>query len=480
MPQLARAHPALRHAAMAIGALSIGRRHNHGRVDQNEIPSILRVTCDEVEYAHATTCYSHSLKLQAHRASFRNAVLLSLLLIIFELLRQQRKSALDHVNHGMALLLSGLGGEQASRNIYNFAPNPRPVLQDVADVYMHLATQTKTILAGRIEKCSPLPNVAKGLRENNMTMESFINLLGHLNPGSATLNRIPATFKDLCEFEEYWTAIRRRVMEIRPLIIDTTYSSDILSLDDEKQVGEKFPALLGNDQVRSFFEECRRIMRRMDTAFMPLFNKDKRLECSSPTYLRALQLRLQFLATYIFDNPPQYLHIESMHMLSPMIREYLSLVEATLRSAKQQLMNSAHQISVECELAWNLLLVALYCRDFGLRESATVLLREYPGQDGLWNTRSLYALAKRNQWLEAVNAMDGSAEEQWERLWRREFVFEEGGSRIVFRYLDRNDTGWWRLVEETAEVCSNVELVEWKRSSTLQSKKLLLPKVRLH
>ncbi|KAI9147212.1 hypothetical protein HJFPF1_13246 [Paramyrothecium foliicola] len=132
-----------------------------------------------------------------------------------------------------------------------------------------------------------------------------------------------------------------------------------------------------------------------------------RLNIRSSTYLRGLQLRLRFLGTYIFDNPPQYLHIETMSMLSPNISEYIFLVETALRSAKQQLTNSAHLISVESELAWNLLLAALYCRDSTLRESATALLRVYPGQDGLWNTQSLYVLAKRSQWLETVNALEG-------------------------------------------------------------------------
>jgi hypothetical protein len=92
------------------------------------------------------------------------------------------------------------------------------------------------------------------------------------------------------------------------------------------------------------------------------------------------------------------------------------------------------------------------------------LLKDYPGQDGIWNARSLYLLSHRNKIVERINASEGTAIEQWHRLLRREYLFEEGGDRVIFCYLDKDEiTGEWQLVEETAVVKGELDAIEWKR-----------------
>lgn len=462
MPQVARTNPTLRHAAMAVGAMSMWYSRSGCRIGQVELP-LSDSGNDQACWLHAMSYYLRSLKLQSGRASVHNAILLSVLLLMFETLRGHRRAALDHVNHGMALLLSLLTGENADRDSTSLPPNPKPLLAEVADIFTQLATQTRTVVHGRVGSCLPLPKLARGLRERNLTLESFIASLSQLS-STADPGRIPPAFHTLDEFEAYWVAARRQQAMIGPVMLEVSQASGILTSEDEDAIGSLFPGLLGDPRVREFYDESRKVMRAMDAAFLPLFNRTLLLDTDSPLYLRAVHLRLQFLAAYVFDNPPQYLDLNAMHALTPHFREFLSLAGIALRAARQETVNPAHQLSIEGGLAWHLLLVALYCRSLPARDEAIWLLREHPGQDGLWNTHSLYTLAARNRRLERANAADGTPEEQWRRLLRREYVCEDSGGRVLFRFLDRDDvTGEWGLAEEVAEIQGDPDGAEWRR-----------------
>ncbi|KAJ5714488.1 uncharacterized protein N7483_011669 [Penicillium malachiteum] len=138
-------------------------------------------------------------------------------------------------------------------------------------------------------------------------------------------------------------------------------------------------------------------------------------------------------------------------------------LQVALRIAKQNASNPACQISLECGIAWHLLLLAFFCRDPITRDEAVQMLREYACQDGLWSIQALYTLALKSQTVERINAVEGTSTEQWRRLWHREYV-SEGGNRVVFRYQDKNEaTGKWQIVEEVAEVGRNSDAVDWVR-----------------
>ena len=161
--------------------------------------------------------YLQSLKLQSGRASVHNAILLSVLLLMFETLRGQRRIALDHVNHGMALLLSILSVENTDTT--SLPPNPKPLLTEVADIFTQIATQARTVVRDRVGSCPPLPNLARGLLERQLTLEFFDALLSRLS-SSAELDYIPFAFRILDEFEEYWATAHRQQAMIGPLMLE--------------------------------------------------------------------------------------------------------------------------------------------------------------------------------------------------------------------------------------------------------------------
>ncbi|KAM5341460.1 hypothetical protein ACJ41O_014491 [Fusarium nematophilum] len=472
LPQLALQSDTLRCAATGIGALSTWYRHSASASLQ--AASLPALPSGDTHHSYAVACYCRSLKLQSQQASAQDAVFLSVLSLIFETLRGNRKTALDHVNHGLALLLALLTDKDSRRHVANLGPNPTPLLESVGDIFTQLLGQARSVLRGRVGDGHPLPNLAKGLENSKHTMESFMVRLSQMPRSSETLDSIPTVFDNLDEFEKYWTIVRRGRIALAPIIMEVVQRVRVSDQEAEEVITAIYSNLLGNPQVKRFCEESTRMMQALNTAFLPLFNTIIMSDADSPTYLRAILLRLQFLAVYFFEDPANYLDVESLVSRTHMFREYLSLAGIALRTAKK-IKNPAHRLSLQCALAWCLTVIGMFCRDPLTRDEAVSRLEEYPGQDGLWNTRSLYLLALRNRVVERANAVEGTPQEQWQRLWRREFVFEDGGDRILLRYLEKDTaTEQWQLVEEAAEVREDPEQVHWVRQPITGASGLLM------
>lgn len=480
LPQVSRNNGTLRHAAMAIGALS--KWYSQSGCKTLSVATVPTVAASEVDahYFRALAHYSECLKLKSEQVSVQDAVFLSILLLCFESLRGNGKAALDHVNHGLALLVSLLATADGDRCLHTLAPNPKPLISSVAEIFSVLAPQARVVLRGRIGDSKPLPNFTQRLQEANQTLESFIVLLGQLPRPSADLQRIPARFTSLDEFQNYWATTYWKQTSIGPVLMDIIRTSGITESMDEQDIDNFFVHFIRDDRMTEFYEGTRAVLRALDAAFLPLFNKIMLSDSRSPEYIKAIHLRLQYLGTYVLDNTPQYIHIETLQAQTPLFREYLSLAEVALQAARQEVDNPARQLSLQCNLASHLLLVSLFCRDPVARNQAVGMLRDYPGQDGLWRTRSLYVLALRNQRVEQQNAIEGEPNVQWRRFWRREYIFEEGGDHVIFRYLERDDvTGDWGLIEETADtnVVGRAEDVPWVRRPPTQSGRLLMAEI---
>ncbi|KAF6820203.1 C6 zinc finger domain protein [Colletotrichum sojae] len=477
VPQLARNSDTLRSAAMAIGALSMWHRQSpNRRLRTLSVPEVPGNEGDS-HYFNAVAHYCQSLKSQSRHASLQDTVVLSVMLLYFESLRDNRKAALDHVNHGLSLLLALITDENSQHHIAGLAPNPRPLLAALAGVYNHLTPQARSVLKDRIGSGPPLPNLAKGLKKKNHTIESFMVLLSQLPVTGTDIGDVPAVFNSLDDYQESWSAIQKAHTAMVPIMVETLTSSGAMHSKDDKAIEDFHRNLLGNDRIRDFCDRSAKAMEALDVAFQPLFNKIIMThDDESPIYLRAIHLRLQFLGVHIFDNPPEYIDMASLNARTPLFREYLSVASIALRLARREVQrNPALQMSLQYGLSFHLLVMAFFCRDALLRDEAVGMLRDYPGQDGLWSTRALYALALRCRLVEHRNAMEGTPDEQWARLWRREFVFEDGGDRIISRYMDRNEaTGKWELVEDLAELEEGTYEMRWRRQPVTGSGGLLM------
>lgn len=460
---------------MAIGALSIWHRQSrYPSLSAAVVPASLAAEVD-AHYFRAMGHYCQSLRLQSQQSSIQDALFLSILLVCFEALRGNRKAVLDHVNHGLALLASLVLDTQPDKLMLRLCPDPKPLLSSVSEIFSALAPQARIVLRGRLGSGLPLPNFTKRLKDKNQTIESFLVLLSQLPRPSADLSLIPDRFRSLDEFQCYWATTYWNHVLIGPVVMEIVHASNIINCAEAVNIDHFMSHFLLDPRFQEFYGGTRKTLKALDDAFMPLFNEIMLLDTRSPDYLRAIHLRLQYLGIYIFNNVSQYVDARDVHAQTPLFREYLSLAEVALRIARQEVINPAHQLSLQRNFTLHLLYVAFFCRDPLVRDQATEMLREYPGQDGLFPTQSLYVLALRNRKIERDNAVDGDIDEQWRRLWRREYVFEDGGDRIVLRYMEKDrSTGEWVLAEETADARRAPEEVRWERRPPRRGGKLLM------
>ncbi|KAF4970310.1 hypothetical protein FSARC_2630 [Fusarium sarcochroum] len=463
LPQIARTNSIVRHAAIGIGALSKWyNKSQHKSLGALQPPQGTTIQ-EDADYLQALAHYCLALKLQSQHASIQDAVFLSVLFLCFETLRGNRKAALDHINHGLAMLLALLTDPE-SRLMASLAPNPKPLVAVVADIFTNLLPQTRLILRGSIGLSPAVPNFTRGLRDKKQTVESFMTMIGQLPRSSPASGKMPPVFDSLDDFEKYWIIGRTEKLSMNPLLVDIVQETGVLTSDDPSNVAHMWQSVTADPRVREICEASDRDLQALETAFMPVYNKAIMSDPASPDYMRAIHLRLHYLSTYAFNNLTQFFNAEPIHAKTPLFREYLSLAQISLQTAKRGLKNPAQQLSLQCNLALHLLLASFFCRDPLLRDEAIWMLKDYPGQDGIFNARSLYVLARRNRAVEQANVSEGTLEEQWHRLLRREYLFEEGGDRIIFCYLEKDAaSGNWQLVEETAEIRGDLEAIQWQR-----------------
>ncbi|KAL2758395.1 hypothetical protein ACRALDRAFT_1075011 [Sodiomyces alcalophilus JCM 7366] len=471
MPQMARTNTTLRHAAIAIGALSRafgGGGHSSGSLNDQpvDLPRLER----SPHYNNAVVHYCRALQLQSQAPEgfvLQDTIFLSVLFIAFEVIRGDQRSAMQHINHGMALFFSILMGNGVDDRypITSLAPAPRALLGEVAEIYSFLGIQCRTVLDGRVGGSLPLAKVTTGLMEKGQSLEMLNLHMMQLPRTLASTDSIPGVFADVGVAEEYWAAIQRRGAQMGPLVMDLVYESGILESDDNVEVEALFASLVTNETVIRFCDESDRLGAQWDAAFQPLYmqalmegKKDR------AKYMQVLQLRLSYLVEKEFNRLAQYVSHEAVAGLTPLFRETVSVAEVILRTSQEEFTSAAHRTGVDGGVTWPLGLASLYCRDPLVREEAIRVLRQYPRRNGLWDTRLFAAVAERNRDLERANAAEGTGQEQWGRLWRREYIFEEAGSRIVFRFLEKDEvSGQWVVAEEAADLTADLEVTQWKR-----------------
>jgi hypothetical protein len=463
LPQVARTSNTVRHAAVAIGALSKWYgKSNHSDTDSPQMIEDEAARKD-ADYLNAVSHYCHALKLQSQQASIQDAVFLSILFLCFETLRGNRKAALDHINHGLAMLLALLT-DPDSRQMTSVAPNPKPLIAVVADIFSHLLPQTRLILRGNIGRSPAVPNFARGLRAKKQTVETFMALITKLPRSYPPTKELPVVLESLDDFEKYWITGRSARLSVGPILMEAVLESGALSSADPKSISELWKHVTTDPRIKDICEASTKELQALEAAFMPVFNRAIMSDPTSIDYIRAIHLRLHYLGICTFDDLTHFYDVEPVIAKTPLFREYLSLADISLRTVKRDLKNPAQRLSLQCNLSVYLFLISLFCRDPVLRDEATWMLKDYPSQDGIWNARSLYLLALKNRAVERINASEGTALEQWHRLLRREYLFEEGGDRVVLCFLDKDaGTGEWRLVEETAEVKGDLQAVQWQR-----------------
>lgn len=161
--QLSRSNDTLRCIAIGIGALSVSHHEANGSIPRKRWMFRPRFDSD-AHYQSAVRYYCRSLRLLSQMNAVQDVVSSSVLLLFFEVLRGNKKTALNHLNHGLSLILTLLT-DDAHSYLNALAPNPKPFLLSVTSILALLAPQARFVLLGSVGQDRPLPNFIEVLRE---------------------------------------------------------------------------------------------------------------------------------------------------------------------------------------------------------------------------------------------------------------------------------------------------------------------------
>lgn len=262
-----------------------------------------------------------------------------------------------------------------------------------------------------------------------------------------TLDNLPQVFKDLDEAQGYWSLVQKAMVAHLPMLTMVTSQLGLTRAVSEVELDMKLSSVKKNPQITKFIAEVRYWISRWAEAHEPVYRAICRNATNDrQTYLQAINLRIEYLILYIYTTVPRFSGLVTAKGLTPQYREINRLAE-TLLMARPNC-----GFAMDSGWTWPLFISSFSCRDRAVREDAIRILGQYPIRNALRDSRVFRAIAIRNEEVEEQTAMEGTEHEQWLRLRRRELVFEDFGTSIIYRSAQKNaETGAWELVEEIAE-----------------------------
>lgn len=438
IPQVSRDEPAVRYAAMAVGALA------HARA---------RTTCtalmeDNTHYKNALSLYGQAIRLVRLQqgpdedSALRAAVLSCLLFITFEFLHGNRQAALRHTNHGLMIVEQFLRARKSNSG------------REGAGVWR--LPRTSSYVEVEYTDKSPAPLVLE-----DEVLQIFQRLdyqswsMAILNPARlpppiwyrASANHpwdgIPRRFDDLDEARRWWDLVQHWVLHFSRTAADKLAAmiADYPSLAEELDMSDV-------EGVKELQVEHLDILERWNAAFAPLYGSARANKTADAgAYYRAVSLQLQYLASWTCVRAVSFSRYDTLYSLTPPFREIVRL-SAVLLPQQHEEGRGSEVFTIDNGPTMALFVVSVKCREPDIREEALRLLKKYPRRDGLWDSRAFAAIAEINRGLEAQNETEGDLHDQWRRLRRREVIFDERAQECTARYFVKDEEGRWQLISE--------------------------------
>ncbi|KAF7560449.1 hypothetical protein G7046_g3697 [Stylonectria norvegica] len=284
------------------------------------------------------------------------------------------------------------------------------------------------------------------------------------------LEEMPAAFTTFDEANGYWSLLQRQMVQYIPVLTGTTNQLALSKITDISELEQKLASVRKNPKIAKFVDESRYWLQRWSQSFDPMYQAAvaNRANNMSP-YLQALNLRVEYLILYIYTAIPRYAGIENSRALTPQYQEINVLAEVLISNRPNC------GFSMDSGWTWPLFVSSFGCRDPSVRDEAIRILGQYPIRNALRDSRIFRAIALKNREVEAMATMEGDEDEQWLRLRRRELVFEDLGSNIIFRSAQKSPvTGEWELVEESAAFMVGADgNLDWHRQPISDSASIL-------
>jgi hypothetical protein len=286
-----------------------------------------------------------------------------------------------------------------------------------------------------------------------------------------SLEEIPRVFCNFDEAQGYWTLIQKQMVQYLPILVALTSQLSLPKINDLAELERRFSSVRQNPKISKFVAESRYWLQRWIEAFDPLFTSVAHESQDKPQpYLQAAHLRIEYLTLYIYTAIPRYSGLFTAKGLTPQYREINMLAETLLRA------RPICGFAMDSGWTWPLFVSAFACRDDTVRDDAIRILGQYPIRNALRDSRVFRAIALRNREVDQVTAMHESDEQaRWLQQRRREVVFEDFGTNIIYRYSQLDEaTGQWVMVEEAADFMVQEDgTLPWQRQPLTNSASIL-------
>ncbi|KAK2055509.1 hypothetical protein LY76DRAFT_187193 [Colletotrichum caudatum] len=415
IPQIARVDPAVRNAALAIGAAALGGRNREDRIAGRG-----------AHHADALRYYNRALALTARpppptttttaaAEAFPGVLVTCLLFFMFEALRGNRRAALVHLNHGNKIL-----DHHDRRGASTSGARAPPLVEAVASNFQRLTLQSWShngdhpgeTAAGRAPWC------CRGRRERY------------------AVDEMPNAFGSLDEARRWWETTQHHVVHRAPILIGFRVQG----------TGNKAPSFPPNRSLPIPPEQVKahgRFIEGWRARFGPLLEAQARRGAAVDDRERLGSLGLRIQSTYLSipTSTANYTDAEALARTTPAFRRCVDLCDEFLRLQERLTMTTTTTGAAAGETftmnsncpTWPLGAAAMLCLDKGVQADALRLLREFPRRDGLWDTRVFVGMLQsyRADNLGTAGLEGGGGENEGRHRFDVEVVYEEESVRWI-------------------------------------------------
>lgn len=365
IPELGRTEPAIRYAAMALGALANALAPS--TLPEPQAPPLE----GNPHYDRALTYYGHALRLvrlqqdPGSQLTLRVAVIACIMFACFEALHDSCEAAINHINHGLMIV----------------------------EQFMCTSSKPPGHLAPTNTHIPEAPRLQCFLEEEILQVFQRLEFLSwstglvHQTPQAPIFCRreVPSFFADIAEARRWWDLVQR--LALRGLL--EKQAPKTTSCPDGSTSFPIDPALTTGQELDK--------MKQWSVAFYFLYTSSIATKIEDPTrYFQCTSLLLQYHSSWVSlcvanTGEGEY---DLLHAMTPRFKEIVRLA-AILLANQPKPAGCAEVFTMDHGPSLALFTVATRCLDPQVRREAVALLEQYPRRDAFWDSRAVLKVAER-------------------------------------------------------------------------------------
>ncbi|KAK2042050.1 C6 zinc finger protein [Colletotrichum somersetense] len=400
LPQIAREDPAIRHAAFAIGAATLGSDSRSQRTSGKGL-------FVKEAFQYHGRAISFILSSAEDKKSMPRALLSCLLFITFEAIQGNNMAARTHINHGCIML-----GQLMRQGINKDCPPE--LIDEVMSSFRRLTLQSWNVKEYHPPETDTwVPWCCRGTRCRY------------------AVDELPDLFRDISDARRWWEVVQHHIV---------TQTNMYLSLRFNGLPAPSATNYLSKEQMRrcgGILDRWRHGLDSLDVGAAPRQYEE------TQEHSQVLSLKLLHLSFEIYVKTCQYTNNEVLTTMTSSFRQVVSM-SRTVLEAQSFVDRSKEVFTMDSGLSWSLLTVSTYCADVKLRKEAQMLLREYPRRDGIWDTRLFAALSDMGQNTQTSLSGDCNGPFGAVLLNKDLVMYEDEGWKRAYALVG----GKWQIVDE--------------------------------